>query len=299
MKNFFNKINKLILEKIKKKKVAISYSGGLDSNLLLNYYKKFKNKIKIIYINHNLNPDSLENKNKLKNKFKNIIIGNIIIKKKKIKSMGLEGAARFYRYKKITEICRKEKIKVVLLGHNFNDFIETFFINLLRGSSIYGLISMKNKFKIKNVYFIRPFIYKKRLSLIKKIGMPKFILKDKSNKNNNFLRNYLRNILLLISNKINYEKNIYKIVENIKNTFKISKCLYKIDKKKNFKMKKLRKMKKFRLLNFLNFFLKKKIFIPSRNWLLEIIKQIKSGKNFLIKKKAKCIFIHKNKLKIK
>ncbi|MGX7589420.1 tRNA lysidine(34) synthetase TilS [Candidatus Vidania fulgoroideorum] len=297
------KINNFIKENYKKKKkIAIAYSGGLDSNLLLYYYKKFLgNKIILINIIHNLNKNEKKNCkiiskiNKLKFFSKRIIIKNY-----KLRKMGKEGAYRYYRYKKFLEVMKKKNIKILLLGHNNDDLVETFLINIFRGTGIHGLNSLKKIIKIKNFFFIRPFIKFDRKFLIEKIIKNKkiIIVYDRTNNDLSILRNFIRMIIKkYISKKIPFYKNsINNIISNSKEFLKILKIIAKKDLKKTMlKINKLNKLNKLRRKNLLIYYIRKKILIPSSKWLNEFDKQLKS-KNFFFKKKNIFFFIKKKKI---
>ena len=79
-------------------------------------------------------------------------------------SGNLSDLARSARYELIDE-WRKE-LNFVLVGHTQNDQIETFFMNLKRGSGIEGLKGMPLSFKRPEGYYIlRPLIHSSRESL--------------------------------------------------------------------------------------------------------------------------------------
>ncbi|MGX7586144.1 tRNA lysidine(34) synthetase TilS [Candidatus Vidania fulgoroideorum] len=300
MKKFFDKFIK------KNKKIAVSYSGGLDSNLLLEICEKYYNNILLIHINHNN-----KNSNKIakeclrisKIKNKEIIISKIKIKKKKIKKIGLECYYRKKRYKKIFKLMKKNKIKYLLVGHTLDDLVETFFINLSRGTGIKGVCSLKFKRKKGKFIIIRPMLYYSRINIAKQFLKKKLLISfDKSNNNikikRNFLRKYLFNKFYLLNNFC------LKILIYIKNCREALECLKIIAKKDIKKSKmlinKIKKYKDYRIKNILKYFFEKNKFkVPSVNWFKELLKQIKSkkkdfifnlNKNYIFEKKNKIVF---------
>ncbi|MGX7582478.1 tRNA lysidine(34) synthetase TilS [Candidatus Vidania fulgoroideorum] len=297
------KINKNIKKFYKKKKkIAISYSGGIDSNILMYFYKKYLgHKIILIYIEHNLNNNYkklnlISKLNKLQ-----LIYAKINIKKKHIKKMGMEAAYRYYRYKKLIKIMKKKKIKILLLGHNNDDLIETFFINLIRGSGIYGTFSINNIIKEENKILIRPFLNFNRNFLINEVLKNKkfLLIHDKTNNNLFILRNYIRTITKKLSNIKNYRKSINKFINNIQEFSIILKKIAKKDIiKTSLNIDKINKLNYLRIKNLLIHYLRKKMLIPSSNWLHELVNQIKN-KKILISKNKNFILSIKNKIKYK
>ena len=55
------------------------------------------------------------------------------------KGLSIEEAARFLRYDFFKSVCRKEGFPLIATAHHQDDSIETFFINLIRGTGIAGL----------------------------------------------------------------------------------------------------------------------------------------------------------------
>ena len=87
----------------------------------------------------------LLDKKKFLSKFKiNLSILNI---NKKIQN-NIQGLSRTYRYNLLSNFCKKNKLKYILVGHHSDDQIETFFIRLSRGSGVRGLSAMQYSSKL-------------------------------------------------------------------------------------------------------------------------------------------------------
>ena len=117
-----------------------------------------------------------------------------------IKSSNLQSNARILRYNLVFEECKKQKIKYVFTGHHHDDLYENFFIRLIRGSGLKGLISFnkiitKNE-KNNNITIVRPLLNftKKQLLTIVDETFAKYI-NDPSNYNQTFLRSKIRNLI--------------------------------------------------------------------------------------------------------
>ncbi|CAL4042190.1 tRNA(Ile)-lysidine synthase [Buchnera aphidicola (Takecallis arundicolens)] len=185
-----------------KQKILISYSGGLDSTVLLYQLLPFtkKNpflKLRAIHINHQINPKSFLWSKHCKKICQEhsipLIIKNLNIKCKN----NIQEHARKLRYKIISKNMFPDEILVT--GHHSNDQCETLFLSLKRGSGISGLsgILKKNIFE-KNKNIIRPLlkIQKKQLkiwAIAKNINW----IEDDSNTNNKYDRNFIRNKVIV------------------------------------------------------------------------------------------------------
>ncbi len=240
------------VEKIleKNKKIVAAVSGGPDSMFLLLLLYKFslKNKIDIIpvYINHHVRTKNEIKKdidvinNFCKKTNLNLIVKDIFPQKKD------ENTLRELRYKKLIEIAQNQKASIIVTGHTKDDVVETFFLNLLRGSGIKGLCSIpplreetKNN---KTFYILRPIIDISKDEIIKILSQQKvkFVV-DKTNLKTFYRRNLLRNKIfpMLRNININFKDNIISTVEHFKeiNDFIshiVEKCLSEIKTKKNF-----------------------------------------------------------------
>ena len=199
-----------------KKSILIALSGGKDSmtllHLLLNLKVEYKLNLSIAYINHNLRGKDSDKEKIFVTEYINKIglpLYTFTIKKeywKNLKNESIEMAARKCRYDFFNKIANENNIDYIATAHNFNDKIETFFLNIFRagGTDTFKSIPMKNK-KI-----IRPLVTITRDEIdeyIIKNSIP--FIEDSTNKKNTYKRNKIRNKLLPIFREIhpNYEKS--------------------------------------------------------------------------------------------
>ena len=186
-----------------KEDLVVAVSGGPDS-LALAYLAKcysIKNKINVKYfiVDHKLRKESsLEAKN-VKSILNKIDIDCKILKwSGKKPSKNIQAIARDKRYSLLANECMKNNIKHLLLGHHLNDLFENFFIRIVRGSGLNGLISLSKhtKYKNQNLNIVRPLlnIEKKDLLYISNEVFG-FFVKDPSNINKDYKRTRIRNLL--------------------------------------------------------------------------------------------------------
>ncbi|UOQ37985.1 tRNA(Ile)-lysidine synthase [Candidatus Vidania fulgoroideae] len=304
--NIREEIISYIYKNIFKKKTAIAFSGGLDSSILLNICKKNKDLI-VLHVNHNLHKDSkkwlkfcktIAKKKRLK--FKSL---NVFIKKRDIKKYGIEGAARIKRYISISSYMRRKKIKNLLTAHHLDDCVETYILKFFRGCGLRGLKAIEKKKKIFGVTLFRPLTMLSRMDLIRLFKKPRKYIKDPSNSNKKIRRNMIRFILNKYVYKVfpSIRKVILRNIDNYKCEAKLLDVLAKKDiKKTGMLLFKLAKLARDRITNILVFLLNhKNIGIPSKRWILEVVKQIKKKKkSMVIKKKNVIIFVRESRIVI-
>ena len=74
----------------------------------------------------------------------------------------IQSLARQKRYKLLFAKCKQFKINHILLGHHLDDLFENFFIRLVRGSGLRGLISLDKKNKKGLINLNRPLLDQKK-----------------------------------------------------------------------------------------------------------------------------------------
>ena len=101
----------------------------------------------------------------------------------------MEMAARRLRYEWFYELCDKHNYTVIAIAHHIDDSIETFFINMLRGTGLRGLTGISNR--VGRV--VRPLMFATRKEILD-YALHKHITfrEDSSNRSTKYLRNKIR-----------------------------------------------------------------------------------------------------------
>jgi tRNA(Ile)-lysidine synthase len=237
--NVSKKTHKFLLDKLKdsrtlqiykkfesnlpvKDNFIIAVSGGPDS-LALSFLAKIysiKKSIDIKYfiVDHKLRKNSTLEAKFVQKKLKNFSINLNILTWKGVKpKKNLQSIAREKRYKLLTDSAKKHKIKNILLGHHLDDLFENFFIRILRGSGLKGLISLDKETHKNQINLIRPLIKidKKDLIYISNYIFGSYI-KDPSNEDDNFKRVKIRNFLKQLSLEGFDRKKFFLTIKNLK-----------------------------------------------------------------------------------
>lgn len=213
--SLFNKSSNLI-----KNNSVVGLSGGPDSIFLLYYMKQLKEQFGFsgsvfpIIVDHGLRVESDYEALKTKKIASSIGFDAKIIKiKEKYSSGNLQNWARIKRRNILYHFAQNHSADIIL-GHQYDDQIETIFMRLMRSSGFSGLIGMKEITKWKEIKVLRPILNIKKteiLNFLKSKNIP--FVTDNSNFDYKFERvKSRRSLKLLKKNKFfNVEKKLYNL----------------------------------------------------------------------------------------
>lgn len=183
--------------------IIVGVSGGPDSICLLNILKNIKSKkldfkIFVAHINHMIRKEAQLDQQYVQQYCKKFNIECFVkkvdvLKIAKKQKIGTEQAGRNIRYKFFNEIMKKTNSNKIATAHNSNDLAETVIMNILRGSGTTGLKGIE----AKNNNIIRPLLICNRSEIetycIENKLEPRI---DKTNEDNIYTRNKIRNIII-------------------------------------------------------------------------------------------------------
>ena len=201
---------------------AVAVSGGPDSLALAFLAKvysiKKKFSPKFFIVDHKLRTGSSKEAKNVKKMLKKFnIFSEILTWREKKPSKNIQSISRDKRYELLFHRCDKFKIKNILLGHHLDELFENFFIRMLRGSGLKGLISLDKKSKVGNKYLLRPLLNQKKEHLI---FLSKFVfdsyIKDPSNDDEKFKRVKIRKFIKSLQKNGLDDKKFFKTIENLK-----------------------------------------------------------------------------------
>ena len=201
---------------------AVGVSGGPDSLALAFLAKIYsinrKLSPKFFIVDHKLRSNSSNEAKKVKKILRRFYISSEILTwKGKKPTKNIQSSARTKRYELLFRKCDKFKIKNILLGHHQDDLFENFFIRMLRGSGLKGLISLDKKTKIDNKFLLRPLLDLKKEDLIflsKKVF--NFYVKDPSNNDKKYQRIKIRKLIHELQKNGLSKNNFSKTIRNLK-----------------------------------------------------------------------------------
>ncbi len=115
--------------------------------------------------------------------------------RRKTTGESVEMACRELRYDAFARVCESISADAVAVGHHREDNIETFFINLLRGSGLRGLTGMRRWDAQRRV--MRPLLDLTREDIERYLAaLGVGWVNDSSNASNDYRRNKLRNVVI-------------------------------------------------------------------------------------------------------
>jgi tRNA(Ile)-lysidine synthase len=189
--------------------LAVGYSGGLDSTVLLdlaiNYCHRAKISLHAFHIHHGLSPNAdawLDHCRAI------CVSGEVGFHAQRIQVArdsgdGVEASARKGRYEALGRMAKDTGIPLILAAHHQDDQAETLLLQLLRGSGVAGMSGMDachrapNLFGHDQVMLGRPLLSEKRATLeayASQRGLR--YIEDESNTDQRYLRNAIRHSVM-------------------------------------------------------------------------------------------------------
>lgn len=180
--------------------ILVALSGGPDSSLLLHLLQKDARsrdlKIFAAHVNYRLRAkDSDADESFCRDLCRKLGV-KLFVKRLRagtMKKANLQERARDIRYAFFDDICKKHEIDFIATGHNRDDNVETFLMNLGRGAGTFGLGGIS----VRAGNIIRPLLNLSRADIEKYLKAHKIkYCVDRTNLEANYTRNKIRMQLL-------------------------------------------------------------------------------------------------------
>ncbi len=180
-------------------RVLVAVSGGIDSVVLCHLFSRTHVHFALAHCNFNLRgAESDGDELFVKDLAQKLGVPFFVKKFDTLEMVEREGisvqmAARDLRYEWFRQVAKEEGYDKIAIAHNLNDQMETFFINLFRGTGISGLRAMRPEVD----EIIRPLLPFSREE-IEKYANEKGLShrEDSSNASDKYLRNRIRHHLI-------------------------------------------------------------------------------------------------------
>ncbi len=187
-------------------KILLTVSGGVDSMVMLSLFTRCGYNVGVAHCNFQLRgAESDEDE---------VLVGEqcrkygVTCYNRRFDTTGemertgesMEMAARRLRYAWFDDLCRQHGYTAIAVAHHADDSIETFFINLLRGTGLRGLTGIS----VHNGKVFRPLMFASRKDILEYAILHHLPFReDSSNRSTKYLRNKIRLGLLPRIREIN------------------------------------------------------------------------------------------------
>jgi len=223
---FKNELLKKIFIPDKNKQYIIALSGGPDSVFLAYVYKDlYKNQLikepVLFHFNHKIRLEADEEEEFVIQLSKNWDLP-LFVESKDVKSFSkrlnknLEESARILRYRALLRLSKQFGDCYVVTGHHGDDYIETIFLRLLRGSSLQNVnffykrtLPITIAHQTYSLHVLSPLLLFDKSEIMEFLDSQNISYKvDSSNFDDNFKRNYIRKHVLQPLKRIGFKSGL-------------------------------------------------------------------------------------------
>ncbi|MBN1821296.1 MAG: tRNA lysidine(34) synthetase TilS [Prolixibacteraceae bacterium] len=202
-------------------KILLAISGGVDSMVLFDLFKKLKLNFAAVHCNFKLRDEESDGDEMFVKQYVQDAGVQLFVKSfdtldyAKVNGISVEMAARELRYNYFEKLSTEHEFDYIATAHHQDDLIETFFLNLIRKTGIKGLTGIKPK----SGKLIRPLLFAGREMILKYVvdeNIP--YREDSSNSSIVHKRNFLRHSILPLFENLNpsFRNNIAESIQNLK-----------------------------------------------------------------------------------
>ncbi len=187
-----NSLELLCLDRLRRSKNLLAFSGGTDSSALFFLLLERKIPFDIAIVDYRLRKESakeLAYARKLAKEYNK----KIFIKTSPLTPPGIEQKARTIRYRFFEEIIEKEGYNNLITAHQLNDQFEWFLMQFAKGAGVVELVGMEPCTSQEHYTIVRPLLFVSRqeiLSYLKEQNIKYFT--DHTNYDESFARNFIR-----------------------------------------------------------------------------------------------------------
>ncbi len=198
-------------------RILLAVSGGIDSMVMAHMFKKSGYNYGIAHCNFSLRDEASDQDEVLVRKYSSKTKVPFYSKKfetekvAKSRKISIQMAARELRYEWFEDVRKKHNYKYIAIAHNKDDVVETFLMNIARGTGIRGLSGIK----VRKGNIIRPILFLARIEIEEFQEKNNIAFReDSSNSSLKYSRNKIRHVLIpeLEDLNPNFKNNLLKTI---------------------------------------------------------------------------------------
>lgn len=236
LQKFQNFILSNSLYNTSQEKILLAASGGMDSMCMLELFRLAEYNFAVAHCNFSLRGEESQQDEVFLKKY--CLDHKITFFSKKFDTtayadenkISIQMAARDLRYEWLEEVRKSENFDYIATAHHKDDEIETFFINISRGTGVAGLAGIS----LKKDKIIRPLLFASRNDIEKYIKKNQVEYReDSTNSETRYLRNKIRHNILPQFEELNpsFRNEMYDTISGIKGLYEeFSKYILEIKK---------------------------------------------------------------------
>lgn len=183
--------------------IAVAYSGGLDSSVLLDLARRYAAvrgiSLLAFHVHHGLSPNADAWLDHCERECGAAGIAFDVRRVKIVPGNSIEQAARMQRYAALGDLCTMHGVPLLLTAHHLDDQAETVLLQLLRGSGVAGLGGMEPFSRAPDLLNSEAILIARPLLQVSRTALEAYIrangirhIDDESNGDVRFARNALR-----------------------------------------------------------------------------------------------------------
>lgn len=204
-------------------RILLAVSGGADSMLMLHLFTNAGFSVAVAHCNFGLRGSESDGDEQFVCDYCDRHNLDIHVKKfetgehARTNGISIEMAARELRYDWFNQLIKRHGYDYLATAHHQDDVIETFLINLSRGSGIKGLSGIQPK----SGFIIRPMLFTNRTEILDYCArIPIAYRNDSSNQDTIYKRNLIRQEIIPILEQVNpaFRRNALKTIGNLNET---------------------------------------------------------------------------------
>ncbi len=187
-------------------RILLAVSGGVDSVVMANLFAESDFICAIAHCNFQLRGEESEADESFVRSLAAQLEMPVFVERfnvdreAKEKGVSTQMAARDLRYEWFSSLAREKAFDAIATAHNLNDSVETFFLNLARGTGIRGLTGIPDR----NEKVIRPVLFASRKEIETYAQSKKLTFReDQSNRETKYQRNKIRHDVIPVLEQIN------------------------------------------------------------------------------------------------